>query len=221
MINYIKKTSQNKREYRIFGKSLFVVDPLPSYINMEEIIDSIQGSISRKYFDNIDVVYVGRFSSFLDKGINAMYLDHALYITNQQDSGEDLIDDIIHEVAHAVEEKYHDHIYGDSLIEKEFLVKRKRLKQILLAHDFNVHDYNFSEMSYNSAFDDLLYREVGYEKLQNLINGLFLSPYAATSMREYFANAFEHIYAFGESKMVSKISPVVYKKILNLEEMEY
>ena len=66
-----------------------------------------------------------------------------------------------------------------------------------------------------------LYKEVGYEKLQNLINGLFLSPYAATSMREYFANAFEHIYAFGESKMVSKISPVVYKKILNLEEMEY
>ena len=40
-------------------------------------------------------------------------------------------------------------------------------------------------------------------------------------MREYFANAFEHVYAFGEVKMTSKISPVVYNKILNLEEMEY
>ena len=200
---------------------MFVVDPLPSHINMEEIIDSIQGSISSKHFDHIDVVYVGRFSSFLDKDINAMYLDHALYITNEQDNGEDLIDDIIHEVAHAVEEKYFDHIYGDGLIEREFLVKRKRLKQILLAQDYNVHNYNFSEISYNSDFDEFLYKKVGYEKLQNLINGLFLSPYAATSMREYFANAFEHVYAFGESGMTSKISPVVYKKILNLEEMEY
>tara|TARA_R100000152_G_C6738231_1_gene162197 strand:+ start:74 stop:739 length:666 start_codon:yes stop_codon:yes gene_type:complete len=221
MISYIKKTSQNKREYRIFGKSLFVVDPLPSHIDMEEIIDSIQGSISRKHFDNVDVVYVGRFSSFLDKNINAMYLDNALYITNEQDSGEDLIDDIIHEVAHAVEEKYFDHIYGDGLIEREFLVKRNRLKQILLAHDYNVHKYDFSQTIYNSEFDNLLYQKIGYEKLQNLINGLFLSPYAATSMREYFANAYEHIYAFGEGKMTSKISPVVYKKILSLEEMEY
>ena len=221
MINYIKKTSQNKREYRIFGKSLFIVDPLPSHINMDEIIDSIQGSLSRKHFDNVDVVYVGRFSSFLDRGINAMYLDNALYITNQQDNGEDLIDDIIHEVAHAVEEKYFGHIYGDGLIEREFLVKRKRLKQILLSHDYNVHDYDFLETSYNSDFDNLLYQKIGYEKLQNLINGLFLSPYAATSMREYFANAFEHVYAFGEAKMTSKISPVVYNKILNLEEMEY
>ena len=188
---------------------------------MEEIIDSIQNSISRKHFDHVDVVYVGRFSSFLDKGINAMYLDHALYITNQQDSGEDLIDDIIHEVAHAVEEKYFDHIYGDGLIEREFLVKRKRLKQILLSQDYSVHKYNFSETGYNSDFDELLYNKVGYEKLQNLINGLFLSPYAATSMREYFANAYEHVYAYGEAKMTSKISPVVYKKILNLEEMEY
>ena len=53
-----QKTSQNKREYRIFGKSLFVVDPLQSHINMEEIIDSIQGSLSSKHFDHIDVVYV-------------------------------------------------------------------------------------------------------------------------------------------------------------------
>ena len=45
-----------------------------------------------------------------------------------------------------------------------------------------------------------------------MVSGLFNSAYAATSLREYFANAFEE-YFLGNRKNLSKISPQLYKKI--------
>ena len=65
-----------------------------------------------------------------------------------------------------------------------------------------------------------LYQEVGYQALNNLTVGLFCSPYGATSIREYFANAFEH-YFMKDPKYVKKISPNVYKVIVEISSPEY
>jgi hypothetical protein len=43
--------------------------------------------------------------------------------------------------------------------------------------------------------------------------GLFLSPYGATSLREYFSNAFEGYFLNDEKEYVKKISPAVYNKL--------
>ena len=42
--------------------------------------------------------------------------------------------------------------------------------------------------------------------------GLFVSPYAATSIQEYFANGFEK-YFLDETRTVKNVSPVLYRKI--------
>ena len=42
--------------------------------------------------------------------------------------------------------------------------------------------------------------------------GLFVSPYGATSLSEYFANGFEK-YFLDSPKTVKDVSPVLYNKI--------
>ena len=48
--------------------------------------------------------------------------------------------------------------------------------------------------------------------------GLFVSPYAATSLREYYASGFEDYY-LNNGKVIKKISPALYEKINNLNNL--
>ena len=54
--------------------------------------------------------------------------------------------------------------------------------------------------------------EVGYPTLLSLTMGLFVSPYGATSIQEYFANGFEK-YFLDNPLTVRDMSPVLYRKI--------
>ena len=84
---------------------------------------------------------------------------------------------------------------------------------------------HFLETELNLKFDNFLYNIVGYDILTPLTVGLFYSPYAATSLREYFANGFEAIYYDREMSRLSKVSPTLASKIkqliLTAEEEEY
>ena len=66
-----------------------------------------------------------------------------------------------------------------------------RLKDITLTP----HLYDFTE--YNKKFDNFFANEVGYPTLLSLTMGLFVSPYGATSIQEYFANGFEKYFLEG------------------------
>ena len=68
--------------------------------------------------------------------------------------------------------------------------------------------------------DDFLYKEVGYETLWKVINGLFISPYAATSLEEYFCKGMEE-YFLGKSSLLKSISPQLFKKLELYDELEY
>ena len=65
-----------------------------------------------------------------------------------------------------------------------------------------------------------LYKTVGYDKLMNLVQGLFINPYAATSLREYFATGFTDFYLDSNHKFLQKISPALYKKLIMLQAQE-
>ena len=60
---------------------------------------------------------------------------------------------------------------------------------------------------------------VGYERLNNLINGLFLNPYSTVSLREYFARGFEEYY-LGDRLYLKKICPYINKKLYLLDNLE-
>ena len=97
-------------------------------------------------------------------------------------------------------------------LRSEFLGKRNRLKNILEANDWDTTGLNFSETEYNEEFDSFLYEEVGYIELGARSMGLHVSPYAITSLREYWAVGFED-YFIGDREYTQKISPQLFSKI--------
>ena len=48
---------------------------------------------------------------------------------------------------------------------------------------------------------------------------IFYSPYAATSLREYFANGFEALYYYGDYNFISKSCPELYSKLQDIMEV--
>ena len=70
---------------------------------------------------------------------------------------------------------------------------------------------------YNETFDNFLYKEVGYSKLGSAVMGLFVSPYAATSLEEYWAVGFED-YFVGDREYLKKISPQLFNKIKEIKD---
>ena len=193
-------------------------DPLPEHINLRAVLDKIEEMMPAAYFRYIDAVKIGTFPEMIDRELNAMYSDRVLYISNFQASEEDMYDDVIHEMAHAVEDHNRELIYGDQRLMVEFLGKRKRLYSILKSAGYDVILEEFLNVNYDEDFDMFLYQDIGYTKLNNLVMGLFPGAYSVTSLNEYFAVGFERFY-MKEGKGLSKMCPVLMKKIDLLDEL--
>ena len=230
MINseYILESSErakdNNRERHIYGdKIVFIKDVLPYGFNLNYVIDTIENLIPKKLVDNIDAIYIGKFKD-LDNGknlpFNAKYKDGAVYLTNDQDSENDMMDDIVHEMAHAVEQKYGEYLYSDGDLENEFRGKRQTLYHHLDQEGFEPSEEQLNNVEYDKKLDYYLFNIVGYATLTSLTTGLFYSPYATTSINEYFANGFEN-YFLRDANYLRKISPVLYKKITNLLDEDF
>ena len=207
-----------KDSYSLNGIPIYIKDRLVNDIDMEFVIRYITSRIPAILMKGVDVIYVGNFKHLELRDINAMYEDGAIYLTNHQDDEMDIIDDIIHEIAHACEKEYLPMIY-DGAIEQEFIAKRKRLYSVLKAEGYDVSPVFRIKIDHDEQIDKFLYKNVGYVTLNNLVNGLFPSPYSATSLREYFATCFEE-YFMGDISYLKSISPVAYRVITQLSEME-
>ena len=217
---YIKrsslKTLKDRSHYEFFNNiQVYIKDSLPEYFDILHVLKKIENLIPSYFVYNVDSIIVGQFDELLDREVNAMYKEGTLYITNDQADENDMIDDIVHEIAHAVEEMAKQEIYDDGQIKNEFLGKRKRLYSIIKNENFDVEIEDFLNIEYSVDFDDFLYKEVGYPLLTSLSMGLFVSPYAATSLREYFAIGFEE-YHLKDRVYLKKISPKLYFKIEEL-----
>ncbi len=78
---------------------------------------------------------------------------------------------------------------------------------------YDAEHIDYMEPEYQEEIDDFLYQEIGYESLNYLINGLFLNPYAVTSIREYFASGMEKYFLDGDDRKYLKIlSPKLNQK---------
>ena len=219
---YIKENATHnlsrKKEYYIYGDILVLVkDPVPYDIDLHACLRQIEDRIPRHLVYGLDTVFVGQFPEFKQQQINAFYRDGAIYITNDQETDYDFIDDLVHEVAHLAEISYGVDIYGDQTISREFLGKRQRLFYLLKEEGFNVEPKDFLRLDYSYDFDMFLLNDVGYATLTQLTVGLFLSPYGVTSLAEYFAEGFES-YVLRDKKSVKEISPACFIKINGLME---
>ena len=215
----MNKSKSLKDKYSLHDIEIFIKDQFPESINMDFVLKYIKARIPYELLRGVDMIYVGKFKHLEDRDANAVYQDGAIYITNDQDDDMDLIDDIIHEIAHSVEELYGHGIYDDGAIQREFLGKRKRLFADLKANDYNPPEEMQFKTEYIQKIDDYLYKDVTYDAMWHFVGGLFPSPYAATSVREYFARGFEE-YAMNNKKELKQTCPVLYNKLEALHKLE-
>lgn len=207
-----KKSKKKFNQHKIHGKSFIFTQPFINNINLDYVKTKIETLVPEYFFDNVDGFFVGYVDEFFkdDREYNAMFKDNAIYLSPDQDNERDLLDDILHELAHAVEEKNKDFIYGDGRLEREFLVKRKYLYYLLSDKEYGMSAYENPEYDYD--FDQHLYKDIGYDYLRGVSAELFYSPYAITALREYWANGFEN-YLLGSRGKLKEISPVLYQKV--------
>ena len=221
---YITKSATQAQKaqtsFRVFDDTeVLIKDPLPENINIRRVFSKLSDVIPYRFLHELDMIYIGQFDHLKDREVSSVYDSGAIYLSNDQDDEADILDDIVHEIAHMVEEIKGGALYGDGLIEGEFLNKRINLERILRFNEYNTFFFDFKDPDFSEDLDLFFYTEIGYPTLETLGDGLFISPYAATSLREYFATGFEEYY-LGDARQLSQVSPKLYNKINNLHRME-
>ena len=205
--------------YTARGTHVFFKDNLENEeIDPENVVAVVESKIPEHLLTELETIVIGHFKEFDERNINAFYRDGILHISPIQDNEKDLIDDIIHEVAHSIESPYGFEIYGDHAVKDEFLRKRKILHDKLWALDYKAPLQWFMNTEYDEEFDNFLLKTVGYDKLQMICMGLFISAYAPTSLREYFATGFTDFYLYPNHGFLQKVSPALTKKLILLQD---
>jgi hypothetical protein len=216
-----KLQQKNKDFYTPGGLQVYFKEPLSDdKIDLEQVIGRFENMLPSHLRDEIEMIIVGWFDEFESRSINAFYDSGTLFVSNIQNDELDIFDDIVHETAHSIEAAYGYEIYGDKKIEKEFLRKRKYLYDLLWSAGYKLPLTIFMDTEYNEEFDMFLYEKIGYEKLSQIVHGLFTSAYAPTSLREYFATGFTEFYINDDHQYLQKISPALYQKIILLQKQE-
>lgn len=217
----LKNYIQNKkpRQYKLENIEIIISDHHPQGVDTRSAISKSLSKIPKYLLRNLRTIRVGNFKELKDRSIQALYRDNEILLSNEHTTTEDIIDDVVHEVAHSVEEIYVEDLYSDMRIQSEFLDKRKKLWMKLGKTDFKIPLGFLLNTKYSKELDDFFYKTVGYSILRSLSSDLFYSPYAATSLREYFANGFEAFFMNEDLPRLKAISPELYKKISGLLEI--
>jgi hypothetical protein len=218
IIESAKKGRRLKDVYNLSGVDVYIKDRLPEGIDPDFVFNYISARIPFHLARNIDIIYVGQFPEMKEREINAYYEDGAIYVTNKQDEDIDMIDDIIHELAHAVERNNEEIIYGPGQLQSEFKAKRRNL-YTLIQEMYDVPEGFLTTVDYSKEIDEFLYKTIGYDILNQLVANIFISGYAATSVSEYFARGFEE-YFIGDKSALKQLSPVLYSIIDKLVHLE-
>ena len=219
LLEYVRESLQNTGIYYLnHDIPVWTEDPLPDSIDLGKVIHEVGRLVPSLYLQYIHAIRIGTFDEMITRELNAFYKDGVLYVSNIQNSNKDMLDDMIHEIAHAVEENHYDFIYEDEQVFLEFLGKRKRLHDLLKSEGFDVKIEQFLTAKYDYDFDMFLFQNIGYPILQSITMGLFPSPYSITSINEYFAIGFERFY-MGESNYISRLCPELSQKLIYLDEL--
>lgn len=220
--DYIKN-KQNKRDGNIYNiyddVNIYILSELPEFVNIGHVANFLKSNIPTHFFHNVDGIYITEIPEFKARDINAIYKDGAIYITGHQDSEDDLLDDIIHELAHALEHTFSDLIYSDASLKREFLNKRIAFWDIIQEKDKSLYS-DFISPHYSKRLDDFFYRELGYDYIEEVCPQMFVTPYAITSLREYWATGVEFYMLHGK-KEVKLRCPALFTKIEQVLRSEY
>ena len=227
-MNYLKeahKKAQDRKEYMLFNVPVYIINKFPKSININNILNQVSQKINKNFLNGLDAIYIGDFDDLDRRDIQSMLKDGAIWISSNNIKNtitEPLVvDSIIHEIAHLLEDRFPQEIYGDGAVEREYIGKKKKLYSLLTAEGYDIPLELFFSEDYLKELDYFLYKQIGYDTISIMTSGFFLSPYSITTIREYFAAGLL-AYLSGDSEYLKLISPVLYSKIktfLNQEKL--
>lgn len=207
--------------YTPTGIHVYVKDPINNEnVDLEKVVAHLEGTLPEHLLGEIEMIIVGNFPEFERRKLNAFYDGGTIYVSPDQDNDDDLYDDLVHETAHSIEQPYGALIYQNGKLEQEFLEKRRNLHKVLWQLGYKIPENVFLNPEYNEEFDMFLLDKVGYDKLETLTQGIFISPYATTSLQEYFATGFTEYFLDSNHSYLKQVSPQLYKKLLFLQDPE-
>ncbi len=217
MKNYIQNKNNLKKGNFISVSSINIVvkDEIEFDLKLPDLESTLR-DLPSSFLKNVDYIMFGNFDFLRKKGYNASYMDGIIYVLNSQEKNYDVLDDIVHEIGHSVEEWQSEIIYGDGALEKEFLQKRKTLNAEFKKEGIEIPEKIMRETEYNQSLDLFFSDEIGYPRMSTISQGIFYSPYGATSLREYFANGFEAYY-YHKDLYLKNVSPILFSKLEDLE----
>ena len=217
-----QKNSTPKDFYTSSGLHIYFKDELLNDdVDVEKVISKVESIIPQYLRSEVEMIIIGHFKEFEKNHFNAFYKDGMVHVTNDQQDNYDMIEDIVHEMAHSTEAPYGYHIYADGKVKEEFLRKRFVLHDILWQHGHKAPRAFFSNTEYDEEFDEYLLKQIGYDKLQGYAAGVFLTTYAPTSLREYYATGFVEFFLNPDGhNYMKKVTPQLYKKIFELYSEE-
>jgi len=211
-----QRAKRKRKEFTIFHRvGVSILNELASGVDMSLVVDKIEKMLPMHLLDEIDEIFIGSFEENDERALEAHYESGAIYITGDLPTDLDYIENIVHETAHSIESARGLEIYGDSRIEQEFLGKRRRLRDTLKSHGIKTTNLDFEDPEYSPELDSFFYKSIGYENLFPMTVGLFVSPYGATCLGEYFANGFEEFF-MGDREHLKRISPELFMKIVEI-----
>lgn len=224
----ISENNKSRKEYSLNHIYVYVLNDMKvpkedsPPVSIAGVLETVKDILPRHLMQEVDSIYVGEFDIFEERDINALYDSGAIYVSNIQENIKDMVDDIVHEFAHSLETKFGSLIYGDGKLSREFLGKRKKLLLTMLSFDEfkEVKNYieHFKDTEFNEELDNYLSKEVGYPAILNLTSEYLNTPYAITSLPEYYSTGFEDYFIdFKLREFLGTVSPALYKVLKTLE----
>jgi hypothetical protein len=138
------------------------------------------------------------------RDLDSMYVDGQIFVlASEVNSSQELINIIVHEVAHAI---YRQHPEIAEGFKGEYLLKRKNLMFKLMQNGVDTTYFELENpLTYNLEFDNMLLG-LGYKTINRWMSGDVIDSYGLNSLEEYFASNFEH-YFMGEKERIKELSP--------------
>lgn len=215
-LEYLRENTSVTPIMTIHGVRFHSKDGLPPHISLSELKSQVNEIIPAKLFSGVKSVFIGDFEYLRSRGAQAISYNGSIFISNQQESSMEIVDDLAHELGHMVEKKYYHNIHSNPTLEKEFLQKKKLALDLLSQSSIKSTSAHL-KASHDPALDDLLSNTIGLHNLEKTFANLVVTPYSLISLSEYFSEGLE-FYLLNDVFYLQNLCPILYNVIETIIE---
>ena len=77
----VKRSKKLKDHYMLGDVNIYIKDRLPEHVDVDFVIRYVAKRLPNHVLSNIDIIYIGHFQDLVDRDVNALWQNGAIYIT--------------------------------------------------------------------------------------------------------------------------------------------